>query len=218
MGLVWSYNEYTGTFDEEGIPIIRNKNDFSPEEAMIKLYGIKKVLYKYFLPHNARIVNIGLEGIYFAKAQLVAWNEVSRIVHERKVPHFKIKSLSEREFPSLVSIFELIGEFWEKDQMDGFLNKRINQICEKKISEIGDATKSRPIKSLYSRVAQEGGGIPQQIFDFIRNSPKWIPFLENPTFDEFLVEIADFWNLGEEGRSGGNLALFLVECEEDEMT
>lgn len=70
MGLVWKYNRYTGKLDDEGYPIIENKSDFDPESLIIKLYGLKRLLYKYFLPHNARIINLTFEGIYFEKFRL----------------------------------------------------------------------------------------------------------------------------------------------------
>ena len=67
------------------IPItikITNKEDFDMEELSIKMFGLKKFLYKYLLPHNARIINFSLNGIYFEKFKIINWNDI--------IPIFKV--------------------------------------------------------------------------------------------------------------------------------
>lgn len=121
LGLVWQYNDYTGDIDSFGYPVITNKNDFNPEEILIKLYGLKNVLYKYFLPHNARIISIALEGVYFVKFRLLNWNNIVPIKKERKVPDYTIKAFPEKQ--SLDNIWNIMSGMYRLDLTD-------EQLCE----------------------------------------------------------------------------------------
>lgn len=111
-GIIYKYNEYIGE-DDYGDPVTNNKVNFSPEEVLVKLYGLKKFLYKYFLPHNARIINITAEGIYFTRVVLNTWTDFNKSVHVRKRPNFDfttINPISNKE-----NIFDLITSFCYKN-------------------------------------------------------------------------------------------------------
>lgn len=116
LGLIYQFNKYTGDIDSWGYPVIENKQDFSPEEVLIKLYGLKKVLYKYFLPHNARIINITAEGIYFIKLQLTCWQEVINIFNERRYPRFDIGVIDEKN--KLQNIYETFSSVFGNEFQD----------------------------------------------------------------------------------------------------
>lgn len=74
FSLVYRINEPDGTFDHWDIPNVQEVFDFTPEEVLIKLYGLKNRLQKDFLPLNAKIIDITGEGDYFAQKNLNVWN------------------------------------------------------------------------------------------------------------------------------------------------
>lgn len=73
FSLVYDINELTGTYDEYGEPITQDSFQFTNEEVLIKLFSLKNILKKYFLPLNARIVDITGEGIYFDTYTTESW-------------------------------------------------------------------------------------------------------------------------------------------------
>ena len=62
FGLYYKLNEPTGTFDEWDTPEVEEVFDFTPEEVLIKLYGLKNKLQKDYLPLHAKIIDIIGEG------------------------------------------------------------------------------------------------------------------------------------------------------------
>ena len=73
FGLFYDLNKATDEEDIYGIPTVEDAFDFSPEEVLIKLFGLKEVLKKQFLPLNARIYDITGEGIYFERIRVDSW-------------------------------------------------------------------------------------------------------------------------------------------------
>lgn len=75
FGLFYDLNKVSGEFDEEGIPIVIDAFDFTQEEVLIKLFGLKKVLQEKFLPLNSKITDITGEGIYFVPVKVGIWSD-----------------------------------------------------------------------------------------------------------------------------------------------
>jgi hypothetical protein len=73
FGLFYDLNKATDEEDQYGIPEVVDAFDFSPEEVLIKLFGLKELLKKEYLPLNARIYDITGEGIYFERIRIDAW-------------------------------------------------------------------------------------------------------------------------------------------------
>lgn len=73
FSLYYDINRLTGTVDEYGQPITEDVFDFTNDEVLIKLFSLKNALKKYFLPLNARIVDITGEGIYFDTYAFETW-------------------------------------------------------------------------------------------------------------------------------------------------
>jgi hypothetical protein len=66
FGLFYDINVVVDdAYDEFGYPITENADVFSPDEVLIKLFGLKEKLKKDYLPLNARIIDITGEGVYF---------------------------------------------------------------------------------------------------------------------------------------------------------
>lgn len=79
FSLVYRINQVTNELDEYDIPIVTETSDFTIEEALIKLYGLKEVLRKRFLPSSSRIIDIVGEADYFGKTVTSVWNDQQRI-------------------------------------------------------------------------------------------------------------------------------------------
>ena len=68
FGLFYAINEIVpNEYDEYDLPITREEFTYTLEEALIKLYGLKIKLQKYYLPLNAKIVDITGEADFFSK-------------------------------------------------------------------------------------------------------------------------------------------------------
>jgi len=79
FGLFYDITRDSGSFDDDGIPIVEEAFLFSNEEVLIKLFALKQKLKNYFLPLNARIVDIIGEAVYYARYDVNIWNDVCRI-------------------------------------------------------------------------------------------------------------------------------------------
>lgn len=73
FGLFYDLNKTTDNEDIYGIPEVVDAFDYSPEEVLIKLFGLKELLKKEYLPLNARIYDITGEGIYFERIRIDSW-------------------------------------------------------------------------------------------------------------------------------------------------
>ena len=65
LALVYSINEPTGEVDEWELPLVREKFTYTIEEALIKLFALRKKLNKEFMPGTSRIIDIIGEANYF---------------------------------------------------------------------------------------------------------------------------------------------------------
>jgi len=79
FSLVYRLNTATGILDEWDIPKVEETIDYSPDEVLIKLYGLKKKLQKDYLPLQAKIVDITGEGDYFSQFNQNVWNNQHNI-------------------------------------------------------------------------------------------------------------------------------------------
>ena len=65
LSLVYSINEPTGDVDEWELPKVKEKFTYTIEEALIKLFALRKKLNKEFMPGTSRIIDIIGEANYF---------------------------------------------------------------------------------------------------------------------------------------------------------
>jgi hypothetical protein len=79
FGLFYDITVATNEFDEDGIPIVEEVFTFTPEEVLIKLFALKRKLMQYYLPLNAKIIDIIGEAIYFANYRLNITTSQNRI-------------------------------------------------------------------------------------------------------------------------------------------
>jgi hypothetical protein len=79
FALAYRINNVTNQLDEYDFPVVTEASDFTIEEALIKLYGLKEILRKRFLPSSSRIIDIVGEADYFGKTVTSVWNDQQRI-------------------------------------------------------------------------------------------------------------------------------------------
>ena len=65
-----------GKFTDEDLPVTEELQDFTIEEILIKLFGLKRKLEKEYLPLNAHITGISAEGDFFGLLEVT--NTISR--------------------------------------------------------------------------------------------------------------------------------------------
>lgn len=74
FGLFYDLNRLTGRYDAHGLPETEPADQFTNDEVLIKLYGLKTLLQRDFLPHHTRIIDISGEGVYYQRVQTQVWN------------------------------------------------------------------------------------------------------------------------------------------------
>ena len=97
FSLVYRLNTPTGDYDEWDIPAVEEMSDFSPDEILIKLYGLKNKLQREYLPLQSKIVDITGEGDYFSQFNQNVWTnqhsiknqDASREFESVKTPEFR---------------------------------------------------------------------------------------------------------------------------------
>jgi hypothetical protein len=82
FSLVYRLNTPNGEYDEWDMPKVEETSDFSPEEVLIKLYGLKNKLQKDYLPLQAKIVDITGEGDYFSQFNQNVWTNQHSIKNQ----------------------------------------------------------------------------------------------------------------------------------------
>lgn len=91
FSLVYRINAPTGEYDEWDIPKVEETLEFSPDEVLIKLYGLKNKLQREYLPLQAKIVDITGEGDYFSQFNLNVWNNQQGIKNQQTGVEFDFK-------------------------------------------------------------------------------------------------------------------------------
>ena len=79
FGLYYDINKVTSETDEYGYPVVVDSFQFTQEEVLIKLFGLKQKLKRDYLPLNARIIDITGEGVYFSVVNTRAWVDFNEV-------------------------------------------------------------------------------------------------------------------------------------------
>ena len=79
FGLYYDINKVTSETDEYGYPVVVDSFQFTQEEVLLKLFGLKQKLKRDYLPLNARIVDITGEGVYFSVVNTRAWTDFTEV-------------------------------------------------------------------------------------------------------------------------------------------
>lgn len=79
LALVYSINQPTGEVDEWELPYVKEKFTYTIEEALIKLFALRKKLNKEFMPGSSRIIDIIGEANYFGIKAITKIHDMSAI-------------------------------------------------------------------------------------------------------------------------------------------
>ena len=78
ISLTYNINKPVTKFDENELPTVMDTFDYSLEEAMVKLYNLKRKLDKEFMPSSSKIVDITGEASFFGLNNVVNAIEKNR--------------------------------------------------------------------------------------------------------------------------------------------
>jgi len=79
FSLFYDIFKLTGEVDEYGVPELEKSFPFTQDEVLIKLYGLKELLKRKYLPLSTRIVDITGEGLVFDRISTATWNTLLSI-------------------------------------------------------------------------------------------------------------------------------------------
>lgn len=81
FNLVYKINVPNNEFDQFDLPQVDEVFEFTPQEVLIKLYGLKNKLQKEYLPLKSRIIEIVGEGTYFTQTKMNVWENQNPITY-----------------------------------------------------------------------------------------------------------------------------------------
>ena len=80
FGLFYDITRDSGAFDPiTNLPVVEEAFLFSNEEVLIKLFALKQKLKHYFLPLNARIIDIVGEAVFYSLYDVNVWTDSLRV-------------------------------------------------------------------------------------------------------------------------------------------
>jgi hypothetical protein len=126
FGLFYDINRVVEDQEEDqyGYPIVEDAFAFSPEEVLIKLFGLKQRLKRDYLPLNARIIDITGEGVYFNLYKTRGWTDVVDITEIKGGIKVGFNVYPERGY------VEDLRPFYTKPNQSGLLYPNINGVEE----------------------------------------------------------------------------------------
>jgi hypothetical protein len=131
FSLVYTLNEPNGTFDQWDIPNVTETFDYTPEEILIKLYGLKNKLQKEYMPLKAKIIDITAEGDYFTQRNLNVWNNQNPISYFSEGHDIKFKVLPENRNLFIEDTSLVLKSMLDQDDLtsnyDTFLNMKFGE-------------------------------------------------------------------------------------------
>ena len=188
FGLFYDLNTTTSNVDEYGIPEVVDAFQFSPEEVLAKLFALKELLKKEYLPLNARIYDITGEGIYFERIRLDSWAD--------SLNHLVLDIGRRPEFEILPKEYSYITDLRRIDSF--YVNKFIEQgltgcIGASASNPLINSESSDSIQTLYDTSLSTYGFYPETIYDVKGNllppvDSSWLfmpPGIIDPNFNDY---------------------------------
>ena len=193
FGLFYDLNKKTDEVDQYGVPEVVDSFNFSPEEVLIKLFGLKELLKKEYLPLNARIYDITGEGIYFERIRLDAWadNLTHLVLDLGKHPEFNIYPKEQSYIADIRRMDQFYVQKFIEQGLTGFLGASATNPAIDAIGYTG------PISSLYGTFLDSYDSYLENVYDSNGNllpiiDPSWAympPAIDNPKFNELAARL-----------------------------
>lgn len=128
FSLHYRINEPTGSIDEWDIPLTQEVSVFSPDEILIKLYGLKRKLQKEYLPLQAKIIDITGEADYFTQFKQRVWNNQNTIHVQNSGVEVDFKVWPER--PLFIEDLRLVDDIFKSDDASYSLETSTEKIID----------------------------------------------------------------------------------------
>jgi hypothetical protein len=216
FGLFYDINRATPETDIYGIPLVEDAFDFSPEEVLIKLFGLKELLKKQFLPLNARIYDITGEGIYFERIRIDTWSDSLNhlVVNLGRTPQY---SIYPNEYTHLTDIRRIDRFYIEKFTEQG-LTGFSDQITDNPYLTAAFEQEQNNYINNYADDYFIGDPLLQGSYDLY----SYANYLQNPyvnNFDYTLPVVDEIWNFMPPGIANpnfNNIAARLFPLPDDE--
>lgn len=142
FSLVYKINTPNGGVDQWDIPTVDEVFDFTPEEVLIKLYGLKRKLHKEYLPLNAKIIDIVGEGDYFTQKNVNIWNNQNPIAYFTEGIDIKFKSFPERKL-LIEDVSLILKKVYDPNDIAGGDYAKYHAILNTDYSDYGSLTFSQ---------------------------------------------------------------------------
>jgi|TARA_B110000908_G_scaffold103550_1_gene121924 hypothetical protein len=126
FSLVYRLNEPNGTYDQWDIPNVTEIFEFTPEEILIKLYGLKQKLQLEYLPLNSRIIDITAEGDYFTQKNINVWNTQNPVAYFSEGHDIEFKIDQEERALFVEDMALVIGNYLDQNDDTSNYNKFLN--------------------------------------------------------------------------------------------
>lgn len=110
FSLVYRLNEITDEENEDDLPVTRELFEFTSEEVLIKLFGLKNIIKKKWLSGTSKIVDIVGEADYFTKTTTSLWAD-NQNIFKIKVginPCFNVSPSNEGYIQDLRSVEDIL--------------------------------------------------------------------------------------------------------------
>jgi len=140
FSLYYDINRTNGLLDDNGIPELENVFEYSEEEVLIKLYGLKELLKKKYLPLSTRIIDITGEGLTFNRVSTTSWPSVVEIEEinglEIDLKITPIPRFSEIDILNKTGYNANVAS--TKNKLSDLYGTRLNEISNIRIDAYGD--------------------------------------------------------------------------------
>lgn len=128
FSLIYKINNLTGVHDKYDMPEVEETSEFTMEEVLIKLYGLKSILTKKWLSSTSKIRDIVGEGDYFGNIQQTVWIDQNRIekIDEGINPCFRVFPSNIGFITDLRKIYDLIWPYFQTYMMNNDFSELVN--------------------------------------------------------------------------------------------
>jgi len=195
LALVYSINKPTGEIDEIDLPKVKEKFTYTIEEAIIKLFALRKKLNKEFMPGSSKIIDVIGEANYFGLHRLIkvghSWaideNEKefhldfdvypSRYVHITDNTYFG-KYIKSRKNPDDNLQYQVLSDISDKtlDELDNGQKLSTDLIPLFDLSYYDNADKCQYYQDYYREVYED-----HTVYESIENNDDYS--YDNPEYD-----------------------------------
>ena len=187
LALVYSINRPTGEVDEWELPKVKEEFTYTIEEAIVKLFALRKKLDKEFMPGTSRIIDIIGEANYFGLKGITKINSEKVIeIHKKEIdaefyamPETYLHITDNRYFNRYIKLIneEDYGDSDSDSDYEITSQLFINDISDKSLSNISQ----QPITNNIDKLLNQEKVVKYMMFynDVYINYSKYTDIMDN---------------------------------------